>query len=66
MGRREQVVEERKITEIIKQLEGVTYKEWQIIKNCIDIEFKRLANKNALTLNESIIKNIKQELDINS
>jgi len=57
---------EMKIKEILKQLEGTTYKEWQIIKDFIDMEFKRLANKNTLVINESIIKNIKQEIDINT
>jgi hypothetical protein len=59
-------MEEMKITEIIKNLEGATYREWQIIKNSIDMEFKRLANKNTLAKNESIIKNIKQEMDIST
>ena len=59
-------MEEMKISEILKSFEGATYKEWQIIKDCIDMEFKRLANKNTLAINESVIKNIKQEMDINT
>lgn len=51
-----------KIEELLKLLNGISYKEWQAIEQGVNNEFKRLANKNTLVVNESVQKNIVLEL----
>ena len=53
----------QEVTKIIETLDGVTFKQWQVIEKYVNDEFKRQANKNTLTNSEGIVKNIM--LDIN-
>lgn len=56
------LVRDKKITFIIKELEGLSFREWQAIEQCVNNEYRRIANKNTLTDSESIIKNILLDL----
>lgn len=48
---------------ILKSLEGITHKDWQIIKYEIDREFVRLANNNVLIENDEVSKKIITKLN---
>ncbi len=49
--------------EKIKALEGITYKEWQILKNVIDNRFSEIKNQNTFTVSENTLENLKILID---
>lgn len=45
--------------EKLKALEGITYKEWQVIKLVVDNKFAEIKNKNTLNVDENVLKELK-------
>ena len=52
--------------EKIKALEGITYKEWQILKNVIDNRFSEIKNQNTFTVSENTLENLKIRFNNNT
>ncbi|MCY9658131.1 hypothetical protein P5G65_04815 [Paenibacillus chondroitinus] len=55
-------MEEQRLRDLIGSLVGVSYKDWQVIEQAVNSEFKRLANKNTFVEAELTAENILLEL----
>jgi hypothetical protein len=55
-------MEEQRLRQVIELLVGVTYKDWQVIEQAVNSEFKRLANKTTFVEAELTAENILLEL----
>lgn len=45
--------------ERLKNLEGITYREWQKIKLVVDNTFAEIKDQNTLTINKNVLENLK-------
>lgn len=48
---------------ILCSLEEINYRQWKIISDLIEKEYKRVANKNVPEDTETLLENIMQELN---
>lgn len=51
------------LQEVLKTLEGITYKEWKILKDVIDNRFVEIKNQNTFTVSENTLENLKILID---
>ncbi|WP_319372195.1 hypothetical protein [uncultured Ilyobacter sp.] len=49
---------------IFKELDGLTYKEWKILRDEVERAYSSMANKNALKITESMVKNVELEINL--
>ncbi len=52
-----------KIEDKLKNLEGITYSEWQKIKLVIDNRFAEIKKQNIFTVSENTLENLKILID---
>ncbi|MDR6883781.1 hypothetical protein [Bacillus sp. 3255] len=55
-------MEEQRLRQVIELLVGVSYRDWQVIEQTVNSEFKRLANKTTFVEAELTSENILLEL----
>lgn len=55
-------MEEQRLRKVIELLVGVSFKDWQLIEQAVNTEFKRLANKTTFVEAELTAENILLEL----
>ena len=51
------------LQEVLKTLEGITYKEWKILKDVIDNRFVEIKNQNTFNVSENTLENLKILID---
>lgn len=51
--------EKDRLQQLLKLLEGITYKEWQTIKNVVDNRFVEIKKQNIFTVTENTLDNLK-------
>lgn len=51
------------LQEVLKTLEGITYKEWEILKDVIDNRFVEIKKQNTFTVSENTLENLKILID---
>ncbi len=49
--------------EMLKDLEGITYKEWQILKNVIDNRFSEIKYQSKFNINENTLESLKVQIN---
>lgn len=51
------------LQEVLKALEGITYKEWKILKDVVDNRFAEIKNQNIFTVSENTLESLKILID---
>lgn len=51
------------LQEVLKALEGITYKEWKTLKDVVDNRFAEIKNQNTFTVSENTLESLKILID---